>query len=292
MSDFGKPSELYQPLTLPTGPDTIVAMDQPGDSIDLYRQAIEDYQARKLEYAKLALDETPHTERFKAFDLIARAGKRRQGGVLAPWAIEGVLRFGPNDREPLLATTELSNLTLQLGVNAYRAGRNDEARRWFEAVFTLGAKLWEERLVKAEAQLGVELMSNAAAGLSELAKARGDVGLGKLVDAFLDGQRRLFVDRFEPTWKVLADTSDQALSDHAGDYFAMASDRMQERMWRVEATFKLGSLRIYPGSLGRRGDQMSATRVTKQMAESEPDPVVRQAAKVASELDEAAWRRR
>lgn len=285
---FGRRAELYQRLELPVSPDTVVRMDAPGDASALYREALEDYLQRPLEYAQLDDREHPDLGPYKAFALLARACGMRAGAVLLPWS-DDVLRFGANDRGPLLRLAEFGKLALRAALNLEKDNRPGEAKALYESIFALGAKLWDERLVYGEATLGIELMSAAGAGLRGVSKE--DPQAVARIDAFLDAQRKFTLDPMQATWKVLADASNDALRDHAGDAFAMASDRMQERMWRVEAIFKLGYLRYDVGA-GRRGDQVGATRVTTRIAATDPDPIVKRAAKVASELTEAEWRRR
>jgi hypothetical protein len=289
-SELGRNPQTFERLELPVSPDTIVKMDQPGDATPLYQQALADYMKRPTEYGALDGDETPDTSAYPAFVLLTQATRMKDGSPLMPQMKE-VVRFGAVDREPLVRMKELANLALRVAAKHVANNRNAEAKELFEAVFALGAKLWNERLVYQQAELGLELMANSAAGLQMIAEQAKDAKQVNACKAFNDARSKFIQDRLWAIWKPITDASNEALATHAGDLFVMSSDKMQERMWRVESIFKLGYCRYNIG-FGRRGDQVGAMRRVTELKEKDADPVVKQAATVAADLTESEFRRR
>ncbi len=289
-SELGRNAQTFERLELPVSPDTIVEMDQPGDATPLYQQALADYTKRPTEYAALDGEDSPNTSAYPAFALLKQATRMKEGAPLMP-QMNDVLRFGAVDRTPLVRMKELANLALRVAAKHVANRRNEEAGELFEAVFALGAKLWNERLVYQEAELGLELMANSAAGLQMVAEEAKDAKRAEACRAFNDARSKFIQERVWTIWKPITDASNDALARHAGDLFVMSSDKMQERMWRVESIFKLGYCRFNIGS-GRRGDQVGAMRRVTELMKNETDPVAKQAATVAAGLTESEFRRR
>jgi hypothetical protein len=289
-SELGRSAQTFEKLELPIAPGTIVAMDQPGDATPLYQKALTDYAKRPIDYGVLDGDESPDLGGFPAFGYLKQATHMRDGSPLTPQLVE-VVRFGAVDREPLIRMKELADLTLRIAAKYSQGTRKSEATELFEAVFSLGSKLWNERLVYQQAELGLELMASSAAGLQMMAEESNDKNRSYACASFNDARSKFIQERVWTIWKPIADNSDAGLARHAGDLFVMSTDKMNERMWRVEATLKLGYLRNNIGA-GRRGDQVGAMRRVTEMKESEQDQAVKQAAKVAAELSESEFRRR
>ncbi|MFT3785372.1 MAG: hypothetical protein QM770_04290 [Tepidisphaeraceae bacterium] len=289
-TSFVKQDRLFDKLALPVSPQRVVPMSGAEDVTPLYQEALKDYAARTIDYETLDNADEPRLTNFRAIVFAQRAAKQKPAPVLTPRMGE-VLRFGKNDREPLLQAEKFGKLLIRLAQHEDDHGRPAQAIELYEAAFALGANLWEERLVWQEADIGLSLMADAAAGLGAMPGIKRDLNRSDAIKEFLQARSDYIQHTLWPTWKVIADLDDGPLREHAGDMFVLASDRMQEQMWRVEAVWKLGYMRFNTGPL-RQGDSFGATRVTTAMAKDEPDPVVKQAAKVASELTEAEWRRR
>jgi hypothetical protein len=66
---------------------------------------------------------------------------------------------------------------------------------------------------------------------------------------------------------------------------------MQERMWRIEAIYKLGRMKFNVGTNGRPGDQKAAEGRLVRMAELESDPLIKKAADQAAKLTQQEYGR-
>lgn len=162
------------------------------------------------------------------------------------------------------------------------------AQKYFEAVFSLGLKLYQERLVFDELAKGEDLMGTAAAGLARLATRAKDTTKLAEIQAFTTNRLNDFDSTIQPVWKVVSSLDDNTIAYYAGDMFVLAHDTVADGMWQVEGTLKLGRLKY---NAGRRGDQLAVKRVLRQMAtDTAEPPAVRTAAEAAQALTVEQYR--
>jgi hypothetical protein len=133
------------------------------------------------------------------------------------------------------------------------------AVKYATAEFNLGRHLYEERIIFAEWMDGLNLMANAAIVLSKTQsdseKATADKDFGFGINDFLKGP-------VQKLWQIISGIDDQETATYAGDIFQIARES-PERMWRVEATLKLGRFRY---NAATKGDQIGARHVLRAMS--------------------------
>ena len=170
--------------------------------------------------------------------------------------------------EGLFSAGELLNsLALLYTTDHYKNPKR--ATQYATAEFNLGRHLYEERIIFLEWMDGLNLMSNAALVLSKAepdsSKAAAEKDFGFAVNDFLKGP-------VQKLWQIISGIDDQQTATYAGDIFQIARDS-PERMWRVEATLKLGRFRY---NAATKGDQIGARHVVREMSAAptlSPDPL-------------------
>lgn len=264
--------DLPLPLTL-----VVPSMTQPGDAAPIYRKAISAAQAQPLMYESFARNgQARDIELVPAIQLLAEA---------TPLASANLFRDHP--AEVIAFTNELPALDSLVAVGhcARRAAeliqkdQPAEAMKLYEASFSLGAKLYKERLCWRELDAGLTLMAGAAVELKGLCTTLGNTDRAAAIDRF-DSARRLYVaQQLLPVQRVISTIDPDLNREHPGDviYFARHA---QDRMWRVEAIFKLARYRF---DASRLGDQRTAMKVIEELT-NDPDPVIQAAAVAARDL--------
>jgi len=107
-------------------------------------------------------------------------------------------------------------------------------------------------------------------------------GRVQAINAFETDRLNDYQTKVQPVWEVLSSIDEGTIATYAGDVFVLAGDRNADRLWRVESTLKLGRLEYLAG---RRGDQLAARRVLREMSQdSTDDPAVKIAAEQARSL--------
>jgi hypothetical protein len=149
----------------------------------------------------------------------------------------------------------------------------------YEATFSLGVKLYQERLTYEELDAGLTMMAEGSAMIRELSRASGDAARAEACASFDAARMEYVKQRIQPVQRVIVSADQSVLEQHAGDVFYFAR-HARDRMWRVEAIFKLGRYRY---NAGRIGDQNNAMLVIRELVD-DPDPVIQIAAKAARDL--------
>jgi hypothetical protein len=172
-----------------------------------------------------------------------------------------------------------------LGVAARRAGQllepvnPTDALKLYEAVFSLGVKLYEERLTYQELDAGLTMMAEGSKLIGALCANSGDASRAQACERFNAARVEYVKPRIQDVQRVIVSVDQSVLEQHAGDVFYFARGA-RDRMWRVEAIFKLGRYRF---NAGRIGDQNNAMLVIRELLD-DPDPVIQAAATAARDL--------
>lgn len=261
---------------VPLGP----AMNGAEDAGDLYCKVIADYQTSFPIYKRIIRDgEMRRSEMNKlaAVDYVVRATAckgmtllEKQPGDIINYKLE---------KPALTALMDVGSVTLVRGDMAEKEKRLDEARRYYMATFSMGYKLFNERVMYDELSTGLTLMIQAAQSMIKLETDAGNKDKATAYGAFVDACLAYDQESLGPTLKVLRAIDDKRVARHAGDVFAFARTA-QERMWRVEATLQLGRYRF---NAGRAADQRMAMRELRKLA-NDPDAVISAAGKAARDL--------
>jgi hypothetical protein len=144
------------------------------------------------------------------------------------------------------------------------------AQELYRGVYSLGVKLYEERLVFDEWFEAREMLS-VARWMGEIATDVNEGARLKQVDSQV---LEFFKQKIEPVQNTI-----QVLYPYTGDVAALAQNA-GDPMWRVEATLALGRCRY---TAPRAGDQLGATRLIDELL-SDSDNRVRIAATAAKNL--------
>jgi hypothetical protein len=265
-------------IALPIPPSTLLDMSDPSDAAAIYRGAIDDYNQEPNIYDRFALDgRLRDVDSVPAVDSLTAATHSASAKL-----------FAANPSEIVIYTSDPPDLSAlrTLGTCAIRVGQlidKDQPQRamqLYEAAFSLGAKLYQERLTYAEFDAGLTLMAQASTliGADDLSRADN-------AQRFNDARKQYVLSQIQPTLRIISSIDPNVLEQHAGDVFYFAR-QSGDRMWRVEAILKVGRYRF---NAGRVGDQRAAEQLLQEFAR-DPDPVIRAAANAAIYLTEQQYR--
>lgn len=272
------------PLAFPAPPTQVVSsMTDQTDSGPDYQAAIADYKRNPRAY---------DLSKIRSFD----ANAAKLPGVLAMLHATDSSKaniFGGNlaavvnyqgEREDMEALSGLAKAVSTLGL--YRKAKDPkDAAKYFEAEFSLGAKMYQERLVYDEMFRGIGIMGEATAALISLAESSGDKARAQALRDFEGARRDYYENSIKPVWNVISSIDPGIIAIHPGNVAKIAADG-KEHMWRVEAAMKLGRQRYYSE---RAGDQRAARWQLRKLA-ADPDPAVALAARLGQELSIEQYR--
>jgi hypothetical protein len=274
--EFSARPAYFDKLSLPVPPRSIVKMDDSCDSADAYRQAIAAYENEPVKYENFLLSRSAGpVPPLAAVDKVLEAAHCGTMDLFYKSPAE-VVNYKA-EREPLKAIRTAGQAAINLGLRKKADPKKPDpqgAMKYFEAVFCLGAKLFEERVVYEEMEDGIALMGAAAVAMSSVVKEKDPARAQVLLD-FDKQTRDYFKDRIAPVWRVISSIDQTVIESHAGDVFKLAADS-HEPLWRTEALLKLGRYRF---NAGRAADQRGALRVLRQVAD---DPNATPAARLAA----------
>jgi tetratricopeptide (TPR) repeat protein len=291
-------------ISMPVDPAGIVrSMPENFDPAPVYREAIAAYQADPELFGahdareRLQTTDDPRVEKLRpVMDLLVKAAQSRQHHIFEP---EEVINYDP-DRPQINAIRKVGKTAIYLGLLHNREKRPDEARRLFEAVFALGAKLYHERLIWEEFDAALELLGDASQALVRLGEATGQPDLVSVYGTLNLHRMELYEQRVKPLHHAI-----KALNPYTADMVALALNG-GDVLWRVEATLSLGRCKWsashydapYPATpsnnatpdSGHFGDQQAARQALEQLV-NDPNPRVRIAAQRGHDLTVEEFRK-
>ncbi len=286
---FGLDEKNLAPLDLAVKPTSIVSMSASGDAGEAYRRAIDDVLRSTKKYETF-IDSGTIAEgaSLPAVKAVLEAAPMAQASILMRNP-SGNIGYFDYAASPELVALDLAGRSVErIGLLHNAAGNKKEALRHFEASFALGAKMFNERVIFMEAFKGIGLMNGAAEMMRIMARQENDEARIAELEAFLTGTKDVTA-QLDRMWKVVnavggTPQADRLVARHAGDIFHFASPAMKERMWRVEATLKLGRFKYNVGGPeGRLADHTAAVFTLDEL-ETDSDPAVKAAAQVAKNL--------
>ncbi|HVT90874.1 MAG TPA: hypothetical protein VHD56_18615 [Tepidisphaeraceae bacterium] len=271
-------------ILLPVSPRVVVpTMTQMTDAGPIYRRAIEDYEKSPVTYDRFARSgQVADVEDVPAIQILLEAANHAQARLFADNPTE-IVNF--KNEKPALDALKT------LGACSRRAGQLIEksdpasAMRFYEATFSLGDKLYEERLCWAELNAGLTLMAEGSTMIGLLSESTGDQARAVACKRFNDARIEYVNQRLMPILRVITSIEPAMLEQNAGDiiYFARHAE---DKLWRVEAIEKLGRYRF---NATRMGDQRIAMKVLKELS-SDNDLTIKTAAIAARDLTEPEYR--
>jgi hypothetical protein len=260
-------------LAPPLPAQPIVQFNEPGDPGQLYRQAA----AAFSDNSEAAEDFARHPDSEAPPDVTMVVDATHQRGVVVfgddPGRIINYTEHNPS----LDALNDLGHLIDAAALMSFRQKKPNDARKFYGAVYSLGLRLYDERLDYEEYAVGMGLMNEATVGLAECEPAdsslRGDLQNQETAVAAFDQER------VRPIYQVLVGADPQSIAANAGDIFVFAM-QCKDRMLRVEAILKLGR---YQFDAARRADQVAVPRYLRKLV-NDPDPAIRAATEAARGL--------
>jgi hypothetical protein len=274
-TEFSNHSSNLNPLEMPVPVHELIPDAGPADAADLYRQAIAEYERDSDRYDRFIVTgrSSADASDLAAVEMIIRATGSSRINLFAPMPRE-IVKFG--DKPQLNAIRAVGKSANRAGALLSYEKNTESAIRHHRAAFALGARLLDERLILDELLAGLEMMSEASAGI---AAAGGQSETANLFTEYRTSAIAYQEARIKPAQRVITSIDPGVIATHSGDVFH-AARHAPERMWRVEAILKLGRLRF---SAARLADQRGADRVLAELAD-DPDPVVRAAVDAARSL--------
>lgn len=273
-------------IALDVPPGTIVPSGSKGDAGATYRKLIDAYQNHRDAYIKFESRGTLADDRIvDDIRLLADAASERFTGLFLSSPEEIVVYDAKSS--PLQSLRVVAQAATSYATIAGKDGKLEVARKFYEGVFALGAAMFEERLTYAQASLGFDLMAVASNGLLNVA--------GKDMDHKRIERLNSFQDSLNEKVRAWRDIDNKLLTAKPDWVNAFVGDRIRfvkeskERMWRVEAALGLGLVRsdVGLGARIRPADVVASEHLLKELAENESDPVVKLAARRASQMDKA-----
>jgi hypothetical protein len=287
----GQFKNLAEPIHLPVAPDEAVpgVMTEERDAGDQYWTAINAYLANPKPYDAFTVKDIKQVSTLNALDTILNGASAKRATIFLGKP-EMLVNFRPDTPE-LDALFRLGQLCNSIGhyyVISPKNANEAEAKRYLHAGFSLGAKMYAERLTHGEFIDGVKLMQGAADSLRELAKRKGDKAREAELKRFGDRTADYYKMNVQDLSQKVSSIYPAHIAQNAGDVFALARSN-PDRMWKVEAVLKVGRYRY---NAARRADQIAAGRIVAEDAAKygypdlnrSDDPAVRAAAKAAREL--------
>ncbi|HEY0009842.1 MAG TPA: hypothetical protein VGB55_14030 [Tepidisphaeraceae bacterium] len=289
-STWGQDPNKLSPLKLDPDPSTVVPMNQPGDAGALYESAMTDVRRNASLYEQFsATNDLSIGRELEGVKAVLEAGPLSLGPILSKRPSENIGYFDENASDNLKALQRAGEATALVGALLKSTGRADEAKRYFEAQFALGAKMFAERLVYQEALFGIGHMRSALRSLNDLYAAEKNADKAKKMSEF-DAQLASMLKRIQPLDQAIRGVDEKDTARYAGDFYYFTTPAMQERMWRVEAILKLGRMKYNAG--GQNARLANQAGVPDRLAElqKDPDPVIQAAATAAQNLTLAEFR--
>jgi hypothetical protein len=280
---FATDAKNLAPLVLDPSPDTVVAMTDDCDAADKYQEAIGLYDPKIYDrVSPLSLDEMPALEpivevtRCKQMRLFSREKRAPE-----------VINF-QHEKTPIEILRKLGEACATKGLMLKTKGDKDGARRYAEAAFALGAKMYRERVVYEELEAGFALLAASSTVLANLAEQESDAPRAAACRTIYDAIQKLMTTRVNDLRRITK-TSDGTISaTRAGDVFALA-ERSQERLWRIEACLQLARTHRFVGDNGRGADQRYAQMLLRRLADNDSDPLVKLAATKARDITDEEY---
>jgi hypothetical protein len=249
----------------------------------IYQQAISLYEQNREvldRYDRIVKLESAEMEPWgRIMELLGEAARSERRGVF-----EGAMGLVINydvERPGLEAARTMGRAAIRFALLANVEGRKDVARRYAEAAFALGAKLYEERLTYAEFDVAQDLLGSAAPTLAKLATEAGEGEYGESMADFNRKRIEYWKTRIQPVQQAV-----QVMEANAGDLLALA-EKGGDAMWRVEAVLALGRCKY---AAERGADQRAATRMLEKVS-GNGEPRVRLAAEAARDLTIVQYRK-
>lgn len=253
----------FKPVSLPVSADTVRPHPTKDcDAGDLYQEAITTYLADPTAYdaaARVDVSKVP------AVAFVVQAADCGQMHLFEKNPKQAINYDG---KKPWIdALMALGQATTNAGLHMKAAGKKDEARRYYEAAFELGRKMFEERVAWPEMNIGLSIMTMATDAMARMADEDHDAARVDLMQAFQEPVQHYHEDIRDKVAVPLGNPVESYASKYAGDVFAVAKNPAVDRVWRVEAILHIGHYRWNVAD-DRKGDQIWAMQELQKLDKS------------------------
>jgi hypothetical protein len=244
----------FKPVALPDPPAMVIPPGtDPCDAGDLYAEAITAYLANSKQYQDAARVDA---SQLPALQLLIKAANCSQMHL-----------FDKNPTQVINydGTKPWVDALMALGQSVNDAGlrlrddKPEEARKYYEAGFALGEKMFEERVAWPEMNKGLSIMSLSVGSLTRLADNAHNTSRVDVLQKFLEDLDTYHTTLQEKVDSPLGNPVESYSAPFAGDIFAAAKNPAVDRVWRVEAILHLGHYRWMVAD-DRKGDQTWAVK--------------------------------
>jgi hypothetical protein len=282
---FSRDEHNFAELAIPK-PPLIPSTTQPTAAGPTWRSATDAFDRDRALYEDFAITgslKAKRVDELAAVEVLVGASELALPGVFASNP-EALVNYN-NTKPPLEALRILGRVMVDrlALLHSRDPAKRDLAEKYARAGAVLGDALSRERLTYDEFALGQELLGKSAFLMARFAEQRNDTANAWAWRDF-EQRRQLFVkEQIEPTLAFVRSIDAKVVGTRTGDVFELAR-RSKERMWRVEAVMALGRVRYFVGTSESAADQRAARAVVTELAEKDPDPIVRLAAKAARDL--------
>jgi hypothetical protein len=278
-TEFTRDPSVGELIVLEVPPRRVLeSMTSPVDAGPIYWRAIGAYELDPSTYGRFTrAGRASDLEDIPAISILVEAAASESGSIFAaePARIVNL----SNEKPELEALITLGNCAWRAGM-LIEADRPREAMQYYEAVFSLGAKLYRERLIYPELEAGLNMMAQASALIARLDPSRAAA-----CKAFDESRRDYMNKHILPVQRIVHTLDQPTIDRHAGDVMYLAREA-QDRMWRVESIFALARYRF---NAGTAADQLTAMRILRRLCDDR-DPVIRAAAIAGRDMTEAEYR--
>ena len=267
------------PIELIPGPETVVAMNEPGDSAIAYQAAIDLYTANPMIYDRW---DSANIDKLEAVEKLLEVTHFKEMHLFDKNPGK-VINFA-NSKDPVEALRIVGNMAARKAQLLKLRKKPEEAKKYAEAAFALGAKMFKERVIFEEYDAGMGLLGVGADFLKTMAVEENDTAKSTKADEFINARKNLIgtAGRLFDQRSITKSIDGNVSGLRAGDVFALAT-KSQERLWRVEACLQLARTARNVGNNGRGTDQRHARALLEQLA-LDPDPIIRTAAIKARDI--------
>ena len=286
-TEFARDPGNFDELVLPPPPPLPRSTTHPTvPAGPFWRSALDSFDRDRALYEDFAITgslKARRVDELAAVEVLVGASELAQPGVFASHP-EEIVNYN-HTKEPLEKLRILGRVMVDRLALLYARdpAKRDLAEKYAQAGALLGEALSQERLTYEEFALGQEFLAKSAFVLARIADERKDPVKASAWRQY-ERERQDFVKRqVDPIVAFVRSIDARIVGTRNGDVFELAK-RAKERMWRVEAVLALGRLRYFVGSSESAADQRAANSMVREMAEKEPDPIVRTAAKAARDL--------
>lgn len=282
-TSFGLDPKNFVPLETPGEVRDLAAsiLTSEGDAAEHYREAVRLYKANDYYFDGLRQGYERDTAKAKpAFDAVVRGTTARQNTYFSS---NPLLLINYGDLPELTALDTIAECMLVEGSRLSARKQHTQAEQLYRAVFSLGYKLTEERMVHRQLRIGLAMLGGAASAMQFSMQAQDRAAEAERWKRISDWSREISTKTITPMWRVIGSIDEKVIGRHNGDVFRFASTDQKERMWRVESVLKLGRMRYTVGQGGRGGDQRVLRSVLQRYA-GDSDPWVALAAEAAQKL--------